>query len=175
MASWSERRQQWVDSREEARNNASQAAADSGEQRPPTAWPFIIAAGIVVVLLVGIFAASKFAPAEDNVTQAQLLTDAVDGFLEAQNTGDADLLRANTCADQVERLIPGDDAQYRTDRAGEVDRNGETSIDGVPTGYEVNGDRGVVTVPLKEEKSGAQTDDKWKFVRVNDTWLVCNV
>jgi len=78
MASWSERRQQWVDSREEARNNASKAAADSGEQRPPTAWPFIIAAGIVVVLLVGIFAASKFAPAEDNVTQAQLLTDAVE-------------------------------------------------------------------------------------------------
>ena len=101
MASWSERRQQWVDSREEARNNASQAAADSGEQRPPNAWPFIIAAGIVVVLLVGIFAASKFAPAEDNVTQAQLLTDAVDGFLEAQNSGDADLLRENTCFDQV--------------------------------------------------------------------------
>jgi len=175
MASWSERRQQWVDSREEARNNASEAAADSGEQRPPNAWPFIIAAGIVVVLLVGIFAASKFAPAENNVTQAQLLTDAVDGFLEAQNTGDADLLRENTCFDQVALLVPGDDAQYRTDRAGEVERNGETSIDGVPSEYEVNGDRGVVKVPLKEEKSGVQTDDEWKFVRVDDKWLVCNV
>lgn len=175
MASWSERRQQWVDSREEARNNASKAAADSGEQRAPTAWPFIIAVGIVVVLLVGIFAASKFAPAEDNVTQAQLLTDSLDGFLEAQNTGDADLLRRNTCFDQVERLIPGDDAQYRTDRAGEVERNGETSIDGVPSEYQVNGDRGMVTVPLKEEKSGVQTDDVWNFVRVDDKWLVCNV
>lgn len=175
MASWSERRQQWVDSREEARNNASKAAADSGEQRAPTAWPFIIAVGIVVVLLVGIFAASKFAPAEDNVTQAQLLTDSLDGFLEAQNTGDADLLRLNTCFDQVERLIPGDDAQYRTDRAGEVERNGETSIDGVPSEYQVNGDRGMVTVPLKEEKSGVQTDDVWNFVRVDDKWLVCNV
>ncbi|MDI9897468.1 hypothetical protein QM797_22340 [Rhodococcus sp. IEGM 1381] len=175
MASWSERRQQWVDSREEARNNASQAAADSGEQRPPNAWPFIIAAGIVVVVLVGIFAASKFAPAENNVTQAQLLTDAVDGFLEAQNSGDADLLRENTCFDQVALLITGDDAQYRTDRASEVDSNGETSIDGVPSEYEVNGDRGVVKVPLKEEKSGVQTDDQWKFVRVDDKWLVCNV
>ncbi|MEH6796807.1 MAG: hypothetical protein V7694_22015 [Rhodococcus sp. (in: high G+C Gram-positive bacteria)] len=175
MASWSERRQQWVDSREEARNNASKAAADSGDQRAPTAWPFIIAVGIVVVLLVGIFAASKFAPAEDNVTQAQLLTDSLDGFLEAQNTGDADLLRRNTCFDQVERLIPGDDAQYRTDRAGEVERNGETSIDGVPSEYQVNGDRGMVTVPLKEEKSGVQTDDVWNFVRVDDKWLVCNV
>lgn len=175
MASWSERRQQWVDSREEARNNASKAAADSGEQRAPTAWPFIIAVGIVVVLLVGIFAASKFAPAEDNVTQAQLLTDSLDGFLEAQNTGDAELLRRNTCFDQVERLIPGDDAQYRTDRAGEVERNGETSIDGVPSEYQVNGDRGMVTVPLKEEKSGVQTDDVWNFVRVDDKWLVCNV
>ena len=175
MASWSERRQQWVDSREEARNNASQAAAASGEQRPPNAWPFIIAAGIVVVLLVGIFAASRFAPAEDNVTQAQLLTDAVDGFLEAQNTGDANLLRANTCVDQVQRLVPGDDAQYRTDRADDVERNGETSIDGVPTGYEVNGDRGMVTVPLKEEKSGVQTDDVWNLVRVDERWLVCNV
>lgn len=109
------------------------------------------------------------------MTQAQLLTDAVDGFVEAQNSGDADLLRAHTCADQVGRLIHGDDAQYRTDRAGEVERNGETSIDGVPTGYEVNGDRGVVTVPLKEEKSGVQTDDQWKLIRVDDTWLVCNV
>lgn len=175
MASWSERRQQWVDSREEARNNASEAAADSGEQRPPNAWPFIIAVGIVAVLLIGIFAASKFAPAEDNVTQAQLLTDAVDGFLEAQNSGDADLLRQNTCFDQVTVLVPGDDAQYRAARAGEVERNGETSIDGVPTGYEVNGDRGVVTVPLKEEKSGVQTEGEWKFVRVDDKWLVCNV
>ncbi|MFI8569277.1 hypothetical protein ACIGGF_22230 [Rhodococcus sp. NPDC078407] len=175
MASWSERRQQWVDSREEARNNASQAAADSGEQRPPTPWPFIIAAGIVVVLLVGIFAASRFAPAEDNVTQAQLLTDAADGFLEAQNTGDANLLRANTCGDQVQRLIPGDDSEYRTDREEDVERNGETSIDGVPTGYEVNGDRGMVTLPLREEKSGVRTDDVWNFVRVDDTWLVCNV
>lgn len=109
------------------------------------------------------------------MTQAQLLTDAVDGFLEAQNTGDADLLRQNTCFDQVERLVPGDDAQYRTDRAGEVERNGETSIDGVPSDYQVNGDRGMVTVPLKEEKSGAQTDDVWKFLRVDDKWLVCNV
>ncbi|WP_206488868.1 hypothetical protein [Rhodococcus sp. KRD162] len=175
MASWSERRQQWVDSREEARNNASATAANSGEERQPNAWPFIIAAGVAVVLLVGIFVASKLAPAENNVTQAQLLTDSVEGFLEAQNTGNADLLRENTCFDEVALLVPGDDAQYRLDREGEVERNGETSIDGVPSNYEINGDRGVVTVPLKEAKSGVQTDEKWKFVRIDDKWLVCNV
>lgn len=175
MVSWKQRRQHWVDSREEARDNASKAAADPGESRPTNAWPFVLAVSVVAVLLIGIFAASRFAPAEDNVTQAQLLTDSIDGFLEAQNTGDADLLRQNTCFDQLPRLISGDDARYRTDRAGEVERNGETSIDGVPSKYEVNGDRAVVQVPLKEQKSGVRTDDEWHFVRVDDTWLVCNV
>ena len=73
MASWTERRQKWVDSREEARNNASRAAADSGESRPPNPWPFILAVGVVAVILIGIFAASRFAPAEDNVDRKSVV------------------------------------------------------------------------------------------------------
>lgn len=175
MASWRERRQQWVESREEAANNASKVAAESGERRPPNAWPFIIAVAVVGVLLAGIFLAARFAPAENNVTQAQLMTDSIEHFLEAQNTGDADLLRSSTCPDQVSKILTGSDDRYRTDRATEVDVNGETSIDGVPTEYEINGDRGVAVVPTKEETSGRTTDDQWKFIRVDETWLVCNV
>lgn len=174
MASWSERRQKWVDSREEARNNASKAAADSGEPRPPNAWPFILAVGVAVVLLVGIFVAARVAPAEDNVTQAQLITDSVDAFVQAQNDGDAARLRATTCVDQVAELIPGDDASYRADRAAAVEDDGETVIDGVPTGYEVNGDRGRVTVPLRQG-SGDPVSEEWRLVRVDGQWLVCNV
>lgn len=175
MASWRERRQQWADSREEAQNNASAAAAETGERRPPTPWPFILAVGIVVVVLAGIFLAARFAPAEDNVTQAQLLTDSIDDFVSAQNDGDAELLRSTTCQDQLAQLIPGSDADYASARADDVDENGKLVVDGAPTDYEVNGDRGMVTVPTKLEKIGATSSETWKFVRVDEKWLVCNV
>jgi hypothetical protein len=175
MASWRERRQQWVDSREEAQNNASEAAAESGERRAPTPWPFLIAVGIVVVILGGIFLAARFAPAEDNVTQAQLLTDSITEFVDAQNNGDADALRATTCNDQVAQLITGSDDEYASSRATEVEQNGKIVVDGAPSGYEVNGDRGVVDVPTKLERSGETSSSQWKFVRVEDKWLVCNV
>ncbi|MDJ0393306.1 hypothetical protein QMK17_08170 [Rhodococcus sp. G-MC3] len=175
MASWRERRQHWVDSREEAQNNASDEAADAGERRPPTAWPFLIAVGIVAAILAAIFLAAKFAPAENNVTQAQLLTDSITEFVDAQNDGDADALRAATCDDQVARLITGSDDDYSAARAADVERSGKTVVDGAPSGYEINGDRGVVDVSTKLEKSGETSSSQWKFVRVNDTWLVCNV
>ncbi|AYJ51226.1 Rv0361 family membrane protein [Rhodococcus sp. P1Y] len=181
MASWSERRQKWVDSREEAQNNASAAAAagrsdaTAGERRPPNAWPFILAAGIVVVLLAGIFLAARFAPAEDNVTQAQLLTDSITEFVEAQNNGDAEQLRSTTCDQQVGQLITGTDEAYEQARAADVAENGKLVVDGAPTDYEINGDRGIVTVPTKLEKIGTTSIDQWKFVRVDDEWLVCNV
>lgn len=175
MASWRERRQQWVDSREEASNNASAAAAEAGERRPPNAWPFLLAVGIVGVVLAGIFLAARFAPAEDNVTQAQLLTDSITEFVAAQNDGDADKLRSTTCDEQVARLITGSDADYEAARVADVEANGKTVIDGAPKDYEINGDRGVVTVPTKLEKSGDTASEVWKFVRVDEKWLVCNV
>ncbi len=175
MASWRERRQQWADSREEAQNNASEATTEAGGRRPASAWPFVLAAGIVVAILAAIFLSAKFAPAEKNITQAQLMTDSITDFVDAQNTGDAELLRSATCSDQVAKLIRGTDDQYRSDRAEYVQENGKTTVDGVPTDYQVNGDRGVATVPTKEAKSGATADDQWKFVRSGDQWLVCNV
>nr|WP_296773173.1 hypothetical protein [Rhodococcus sp. (in: high G+C Gram-positive bacteria)] len=175
MASWRERRQHWVDSREEAQNNASDAAADAGERRPATPWPFVIAVGIVAVILAAIFLAAKFAPAENNVTQAQLLTDSITEFVDAQNNGDADALRATTCSDQVATLVTGSDEDYSSARAADVAENGKIVVDGAPSGYEINGDRGVVDVPTKLDKSGETSSSQWKFVRVDDKWLVCNV
>ncbi len=175
MASWQERRQQWIDSREEAQNNASAAAAEAGDQRPPTPWPFIIAASVVVLLLAGIFLAARFAPAEDNVTQAQLLTDSISEHIRAQNEGDADLLRASTCDEQVSQLITGSDADYASAREQGVAENGRLTVDGTPTDYEVNGDRGIVTVPTRFEGTDATETQEWRFVRVDENWLVCNV
>ncbi|MGA9871611.1 MAG: hypothetical protein WBQ44_10780, partial [Rhodococcus sp. (in: high G+C Gram-positive bacteria)] len=175
MASWRERRQQWVDSREQAQNNASAAAAESGERRPATPWPFLIAVGIAVALLAGIFLAAQFAPAEDNVTQAQLLTDSIEDFVDAQNDGDVELLKSTTCQEQLAQLITGSDADYASARAADVAENGKLVVDGPPTDYEINGDRGIVTVPTKLEKSGATSSETWNFVRVDEKWLVCNV
>ncbi|WP_072803864.1 Rv0361 family membrane protein [Rhodococcoides yunnanense] len=175
MASWRERRQLWVESREEAANNASRVAAETGERRPASAWPFLLAVGIVVVILGGIFLAAQFAPAEKNITQAQLMTDAITEFVDAQNAGDVTALRATTCQDQLAQIVTGSDEQYRQARAADVADNGKTVVDGAPTGYEVNGDRGVATVPIKQEKSGSTSNDEWKFVRVDGNWLVCNV
>lgn len=175
MASWQERRQKWIDSREEAQNNASAAAAEAGESRPASVWPFVIAVSVVVLLLGGIFLAARFAPAEDNITQAQLLTDSISDHIRAQNEGDADLLRATTCDQQVAQLIPGSDADYASARAEAVTENGRLTVDGTPTGYEINGDRGIVTVPTRFESTDATTTERWRFVRVEENWLVCNV
>lgn len=175
MASWREKRQQWADSREEAQNNASDPATGSDERNPSSMWPFLLAAGLVVALLAWIVLASIFSPAEKNVTQAQLLTDSITDFVDAQNTGDAAALRASTCPSQVAQLVPGSDAEYSAERASEIGKNGKIVVDGVPSDYDINGDRGVVTVPTKLEKSGETANDQWKFVRVDEKWLVCNV
>lgn len=135
----------------------------------------MLAVGIVVVILAGIFLAAQFAPAEKNVTQAQLMTDAITDFVAAQNDGDAAALRASTCQQQVAGIITGSDADYTSARAAETEKNGKIVVDGAPTAYEVNGDRGVANVPIKLEKSGTTSNDQWKFARVDGNWLVCNV
>lgn len=175
MASWRERREQWIESREEAQNNASAAAAEAGERRPATAWPFLIAVAIVVLVLGAVVIASRVSPAENNVTQAQLLTDSISDFVRAQNEGDADLLRRATCEAQVARLIPGSDADYSSARADDVAENGKMEVDGVPTGYEVNGDRGLVTVTTRFDETDVTSTEQWRFVRVDENWMVCNV
>lgn len=175
MASWRERREQWIENREEAQNNASAAAAEAGERRPPTAWPFLLALAIVVLVIGGIVIASRVSPAENNITQAQLLTDSISDFVRAQNEGDAELLRATTCEAQVAQLIPGSDDDYSSAREEDVAENGELEVDGAPTDYEINGDRGVVTVSTRLDGTDATSTEKWRFVRVDGNWLVCNV
>ena len=73
------------------------------------------------------------------------------------------------------RLIPGSDADYSSARADEVAENGKMEVDGVPTGYEVNGDRGLVTVTTRFDETDATSTEQWRFVRVDENWLVCNV
>jgi hypothetical protein len=56
-----------------------------------------------------------------------------------------------------------------------VVENGKMEVDGVPTGYEVNGDRGLVTVTTRFDETDVTSTEQWRFVRVDENWLVCNV
>lgn len=135
---------------------------DPGEDpRRVTATPFVAAVAIVAFLLVGIVVAGWLSPADENVTDTDLISRAVADYLQAHNHNDADLLATLVCD------------SYADDRSVVAGRDGEIVLVGVD-GVEVEGSRARADVRISAPDDQGETTDAWGFIREGDDWVVCN-
>ncbi|MFE9786066.1 hypothetical protein ACFYO7_11850 [Nocardia salmonicida] len=126
--------------------------------------PFVAAAVIAIIVLIGIVAGGLLSPAEKNVTEADRLAAAVTNYIDARSRSD---LRPPTGV-----ACPGFDEES----AGLGERLGGpksvVTIDG--KGFEnatVNGDRAKIDATVVVDGNPATID--WKLTRVDGAWLVC--
>lgn len=135
---------------------------DLGEDpRRVTATPFVAAVAIVALLLVGIVVAGWLSPADENVTDTDLISRAVADYLQAHNHNDADLLATLVCD------------SYSEDQPVIAGRDGEIDLVGVD-GAEVEGNSAHADVRISAPDDQGETTDTWNFAREGDDWLVCN-
>ncbi|RMI29338.1 Rv0361 family membrane protein [Nocardia stercoris] len=126
-----------------------------------SATPFIAAAVVAVLVLIGIFVAGALRPADRNVTQADRIADAVRNFALAQSDSDSGQLAANTCTGfDATRSPLGADTGKRVEIVSVTDPN-------------IDGDRGKATVTSKVE-GGQPSTGVWNLVRQGSAWKVCD-
>ncbi|MFC6013454.1 hypothetical protein [Nocardia lasii] len=127
--------------------------------------PFVAAAAVAILVLIGIVAGGLLAPAEKNVTEADRLAAAVTNYIDARSRSD---LRPPTGV-----ACPGFDEE----KSGLAERLGgpksTVTIDGRGfTDATVNGDRAKIDATI--DVNGTDTTDTWKLTRVDGAWLVCD-
>ncbi|WP_280218123.1 hypothetical protein [Nocardia neocaledoniensis] len=126
--------------------------------------PFVAAAVIAVLVLIGIVLGGLLSPAEKNVTEADRLTAAVSNYIDARSRSELRPPPGVAC--------PGFDEV----KSGLSERLGgpksEVTVD--KKGFDkatVNGDRAKIDATvLIGDKSSTST---WNLTRVDGAWLVC--
>ncbi|MFC4126217.1 Rv0361 family membrane protein [Nocardia rhizosphaerae] len=126
--------------------------------------PFVAAAVIAVIVLIGIVLGGVLSPAEKNVTVADRLAAAVTNYIDARSRSELRPPPGVACEgfDEVKSGL--------SERLGGPDS--EVTID--KKGFDkatVNGSRGKIdaTVKVGDEPSTFT----WNLTQVDDTWLVC--
>jgi hypothetical protein len=126
--------------------------------------PFVAAAVVAVIVLVGIVLGGLLSPAEKNVTEADRLQAAVTNYIDARGRSEQRPPAGVAC--------PGfDEAKSGlTERLG-----GPTSAVTVDhKGFDkatVNGDR--AKIDATTEVGGNSSTSTWNLTRVDGAWLVC--
>ncbi|MFF0493831.1 hypothetical protein ACFYTQ_32830 [Nocardia sp. NPDC004068] len=124
--------------------------------------PFIAAAVLAVLVIVGIVLLAVLRPAENNVTDSDRVAIAARNFATAQADSDAKRRATTACAefDAAKSPLGPDAVGKHVEIAGVRD----TVIDG---------DRARATVTSRVD--GRERTATWNLVRAGDHWLVCNV
>ncbi|MTE14864.1 Rv0361 family membrane protein [Nocardia aurantiaca] len=124
-------------------------------------WPFLVAAGVIAVVILGIVIAALVSPVEKNVTDSDRLSVAAVNFIKSRSdAGKND--PALTCQGFDENASPLKIAAA-TGRSVTFDRLADPAVDGDKATAQVT-----VTV------SGAQSTSTWHFSRENSRWVVCS-
>ncbi|WP_336087741.1 Rv0361 family membrane protein [Nocardia sp. SSK8] len=126
--------------------------------------PFVAAAVIAVLVLIGIVLGGLLSPAEKNVTEADRLAAAVTNYIDARSRSELRPPQGVAC--------PGFDEQKSglTERLGgpksavTIDKKGFQN----PT---VNGDRAKIDATV--QVGDTSSTSTWNLTRVDGTWLVC--
>ncbi|MGW6425923.1 Rv0361 family membrane protein [Nocardia sp. NPDC055053] len=126
--------------------------------------PFVAAAVIAVVVLIGIVLGGLLSPAEKNVTEADRLTAAVSNYIDARSRSELRPPPGVAC--------PGFDEE----KSGLSERLGgpKSAVTIDKKGFDkatVNGDRAKIdaTVQIGDTSSTST----WNLTRVDGAWLVC--
>ncbi|MGW4352773.1 Rv0361 family membrane protein [Nocardia sp. NPDC004582] len=132
---------------------------DQNETR--SMWPFLVAAGIIAVVILGIVVASVVSPVEKNVTDSDRLSAAADAFIRSrQDTGKYDpRLQCQAFDDKLSPL------RIAVETGGTIAYSKLTDAT-------VQGD--AATAQVSFTVAGAPTTAPWHFAKENSRWLVCN-
>jgi hypothetical protein len=126
--------------------------------------PFVAAAVIAIIVLIGIVAGGLLSPAEKNVTEADRLAAAVTNYIDARSRSE---LRPPTGV-----ACPGFDEE--TSGLGEQLGGPKSTVTIDGKGFEnatVNGDRATIDAAIVVNGNPAASN--WKLTRVDSAWLVC--
>ena len=125
-----------------------------------TAWPFVAAVVVIAVIALGIVIAGLLSPAEENVTESDRIRVAVNNYVAARDSGDANQLKAATCTN------------FDADRSPLSDAPGKVTVKRVEAAT-VDGDRAEADVTVAhDDKDDPATS--WSFARADGEWRVCN-
>ncbi|MFI6871402.1 hypothetical protein [Nocardia sp. NPDC050406] len=133
---------------------------DQGETR--SLLPFLLAAGIIALVVLGIVIAAVVSPAEKNVTDSDRLAVAARNFIGAQTAADP-LNTRIVCAGFDDARSPlrteHDDTPPTLEFVGLADPR-------------VDGDRGAAAVTVRID--GKETTSTWNFTKADSGWVVCD-
>ncbi|MEC3958606.1 hypothetical protein VMT65_36610 [Nocardia sp. CDC153] len=123
-------------------------------------WPFLLAAGVIAAVILGIVIATLISPVEKNVTDRDRLSVAAGEFIKSRNdTGK--FVPAVACKGFDENNSPLKIAG--TSGTGiTFDRLDDPVVDG---------DKATAQVTFSVD--GAQSTSTWHFTKENSRWLVC--
>ncbi|WP_433563640.1 hypothetical protein ACQP1O_41085 [Nocardia sp. CA-151230] len=132
---------------------------DQNEAR--SMWPFLVAAGVIAVVILGIVIATLVSPVEKNVTDSDRLSVAAGNFIKSRSeTGKYD--PALSCKGFDENASP---LKSAVAAGGTItfDKLADPAVDGEKA-----------TAQVTFTVAGAQSTSIWHFTRENSRWLVCN-
>ncbi|MGW5111054.1 Rv0361 family membrane protein [Nocardia sp. NPDC004123] len=145
----------------DAEETAGETSVPIDRNEARSMWPFLVAASVIAVVILGIVIATLVSPVEKNVTDSDRLAVAAGKFIEARSeTGKYD--PTLSCKGFDENASPLKDAAA-TGATITFDKLADPAIDGEKA-----------TAQVTFTVSGAQTTSTWHFTRENSRWLVCN-
>jgi hypothetical protein len=130
-----------------------------------SAWPFIAAAALAVIVIVAVVLGGLLSPAEKNVTEADRIAAAVRNYADARGRTDVSPPPGVACAgfDERKSSLARQLAGVETGKTVEI-----TKVDNPM----VDGDRAKATVTTKFD--GREDTETWNLARTGDRWLICN-
>ncbi|WP_067702334.1 Rv0361 family membrane protein [Nocardia jejuensis] len=151
------------DSARSARGSAEVTAEppipiDQGETR--SMLPFLVAAGVIVLVVAGIVVSTLLSPAEKNLTDSGRVAIAARNFVQSRS--ETDSFDASTaCANFDENRSP---LNFPGASGKKIDlvKVENTAIEG---------DKATADVTFRVE--GRESTGNWHFTRADSTWLVC--
>ncbi|MBU8830270.1 Rv0361 family membrane protein [Mycolicibacterium goodii] len=133
----------------------------------PTAWPFMAALVLIVLVVIGVFLVNAFSG--DGLSEEERVGRAAVGQNDAMQREDYSAFVGYTCAAQR-----GAEADFLARQRDSVQKQGARYVDDV-TGVRIDGDRATATVVYHFEK---EPDNKINvetvFVREDGEWRVCS-
>ncbi|AYF77201.1 hypothetical protein D7D52_29055 [Nocardia yunnanensis] len=124
-------------------------------------WPFLVAAGVIALVVLGIVIATLISPVEKNVTDKDLLSAPAGNFIKA---------RSDTGKDDLSYACKGFDDNNSPLKIA-ADAGGPISFDRL-TEPKIDGDKATAQVTVSA--GGTQSTSTWHFTKENSRWLVCN-
>ncbi|GAB4589626.1 Rv0361 family membrane protein [Nocardia sp. IFM 10818] len=124
-------------------------------------WPFLLAAGVILVVIIGIVVAALVSPVEKNVTDRDRLAVAASAF--TQSRSGTDVLDPNT-------VCQGFD-ENRSPLSNPRDEGVQFEFVRLDDPV-ITGDRATAQVTYRAD--GAERTATWTFTRSGSRWLVCD-